>query len=232
MKILSIWCVMYKIFFVEDDPVICRTVAEHLTLWGYEVQTVRDFSQVAEEFQSFSPHLVLLDIGLPGFNGFHWVRELRKHSKAPVVFLSSAADNINIVTAIELGGDDFIPKPFDLTVLTAKIQAVLRRAYTLQGSIDLLESGGAVLDISSETVTGPNGKAGLTKTEFRILKVLMENAGHTVSRGDLMARLWESENFIDDNTLSVNISRLRRKLEGIGVENRPVTRKGLGYLWE
>lgn len=223
---------MYKIFLVEDDPVICRTVAEHLTLWGYQVQAVRDFARVAEEFEDFSPHLVLLDIGLPGFNGFHWVRELRKRSKAPVVFLSSASDNINIVTAMELGGDDFIPKPFDLTVLTAKIQAVLRRAYTLQGSVDLLENGGAVLDISAEAVAGPGGRAGLTKTEFRILKVLMENAGHTVSRGDLMTRLWESESFIDDNTLSVNISRLRRKLEGVGLPGRPATRKGQGYLWE
>lgn len=223
---------MYKIFLVEDDPVICRTVAEHLSLWGYQVRTVRDFARVAEEFEDFSPHLVLLDIGLPGFNGFHWVRELRKRSKAPVVFLSSASDNINIVTAMELGGDDFIPKPFDLTVLTAKMQAVLRRAYTLQGSVDLLENGGAVLDISAETVAGPEGRAGLTKTEFRILKVLMENAGHTVSRGDLMARLWESESFIDDNTLSVNISRLRRKLEGVGLPGRPATRKGQGYLWE
>lgn len=223
---------MYKVFLVEDDSIICQTVASHLRLWGYEVQAVRDFTQVAEEFEAFSPHLVLLDIGLPGFNGFHWVRELRRRSKVPVVFLSSASDNINIVTAIELGGDDFIPKPFDLTVLTAKIQAVLRRAYTLQGSVDVLESGGAVLDLSAESVSGPQGKAGLTKTEFRILKVLMDNAGHTVSRSDLMTRLWESESFIDDNTLSVNISRLRRKLEGIGLGGRPATRKGQGYLWE
>ncbi len=223
---------MYKIFLVEDDPVICRTVAEHLRLWGYSVAAVEDFARVTEEFEAFAPHLVLLDIGLPGFNGFHWVRELRRRSKAPVVFLSSASDNINIVTAMELGGDDFIPKPFDLTVLTAKLQAVLRRAYTLQGGLDLMELGGAALDLSGESVAGPGGKAPLTKTEFRILRTLMENAGHTVSRKDLMTRLWESECFIDDNTLSVNISRLRKKLEGIGLAGLLATRKGQGYIME
>lgn len=223
---------MYKIFLVEDDPVICQTVAEHLRLWGYQVQNAEDFSHVLDEFEAFGPHLVLLDIGLPGFNGYHWVREIRKRSKAPVVFLSSASDNINIVTAIELGGDDFIAKPFDLTVLTAKIQAVLRRTYSLQGSIDVLEYHDALLDLSGESVSGPEGKTELTKTEFRILKVLMENAGHTVSRTELMERLWESENFIDDNTLTVNVSRLRKKLESIGLKGLLATRKGRGYILE
>ena len=222
----------YRVFLVEDDPVIAEAVRAHLVMWGYEVQAAEDFCHVLEEFSAFQPHLVLLDIGLPHKSGYEWCREIRRQSTAPVVFLSSASDNMNIITAMNLGGDDFIPKPFDLTVLTAKIQAVLRRAYTLQGSVDLLESGGAVLDLSAESVSGPQGKAGLTKTEFRILKVLMENAGHTVSRSDLMTRLWESESFIDDNTLSVNISRLRRKLEGIGLGGRPATRKGQGYLWE
>ena len=220
---------MYKIFIVEDDPVICRTVCEHLSLWGYQARAVEDFSRVLEELLDFDPHLVLLDIGLPVHNGYYWCQELRKRSKVPVVFLSSASDNINIVTAIELGGDDFIAKPFDLTVLTAKLQAVLRRAYTLQGGLDLMELGGAALDLSGESVAGPGGKAPLTKTEFRILRTLMENAGHTVSRKDLMTRLWESESFIDDNTLSVNISRLRKKLESVGLEGTLVTRKGLGY---
>lgn len=223
---------MYKIFLVEDDPVICRTVAEHLTLWGYGVRAVENFSKVTEEFEAFAPQLVLLDIGLPGYNGYHWVREIRQRSKVPVVFLSSASDNINIVTAIELGGDDFIAKPFDLTVLTAKVQAVLRRAYALQGSVDVLEYHNALLDLGGETVTGPEGKAELTKNEFRILKVLMENAGHTVSRSDLMTRLWESESFIDDNTLTVNVSRLRKKLENIGLSGLLATRKGHGYVLE
>ena len=223
---------MYKIFLVEDDPVICRTVASHLTLWGYEVRTVENFSRVAEEFAAFAPHLVLLDIGLPGHNGYHWCREIRRRAKTPVVFLSSASDNLNIVMAIELGGDDFIAKPFDLTVLTAKVQAVLRRSYALQGSVDVLEYKAAALDLSGETLSGSQGKIELTKNEFRILKILMENAGHTVSRSDLMVRLWESESFIDDNTLTVNISRLRKKLGSVGLEGMLATKKGLGYQLE
>lgn len=154
---------MYKIFLVEDDPVICRAVSEHLTLWGYQVQAAKDLSQVLTELLDFDPHLVLLDIGLPVHNGYYWCQELRRRSKVPVIFLSSASDNINIVTAIELGGDDFIAKPFDLTVLTAKLQAVLRRAYSLQGSVNLLEYGRALLDLGAETVSGPKGKQELTK---------------------------------------------------------------------
>lgn len=220
---------MYKIFLVEDDPVICRAVCEHLSLWGYRAQAAKDFSRVMEELLDFDPHLVLLDIGLPVHNGYYWCQEFRKRSKVPVVFLSSASDNINIVTAIELGGDDFIAKPFDLTVLTAKIQAILRRTYSLQGSVNILEYGQALLDLGSETISGPDGKLELTKNEFRILQVLMENGGHTVSRSDLMVRLWESESFIDDNTLTVNVSRLRKKLEAVGLAGMLATKKGLGY---
>lgn len=220
---------MYKVFLVEDDPVICRAVCSHLALWGYQVRAAGDLSRVLDELLDFDPHLVLLDIGLPVHNGYYWCRELRKRSKVPVVFLSSASDNINIVTAIELGGDDFIAKPFDLTVLTAKLQAVLRRAYSLQGSVNLLEYGQALLDLGAETVSGPDGKLELTKNEFKILQVLMENGGHTVSRSDLMVRLWESESFIDDNTLTVNVSRLRKKLEAVGLSGMLATKKGLGY---
>lgn len=223
---------MYKIFLVEDDPVIRRTVAEHLTMWGYQVQAAENFSHILEEFAEFGPQLVLLDIGLPGMNGYHWCQEIRKRSKVPVIFLSSASDNLNIVTAIELGGDDFIPKPFDLSVLTAKIRAVLRRCYSMPGTSSLLEHRGLLLDVGAETVSGPEAKAELTKNEFRILQVLMENAGHTVSRGDLMVRLWESESFIDDNTLTVNISRLRKKLESIGLGGLLATKKGQGYILE
>ena len=220
---------MYKIFLIEDDPVICRAVCGHLALWGYQVQAVRDLSRVLDELLDFDPHLVLLDIGLPVHNGYYWCRELRKRSKVPVVFLSSASDNLNIVTAIELGGDDFIAKPFDLTVLTAKLQAVLRRTYSLQGSVNLLEYGKALLDLGAETISGPDGKLELTKNEFKILQMLMENGGHTVSRNDLMVRLWESESFIDDNTLTVNVSRLRKKLEAVGLSGMLATKKGLGY---
>ncbi len=221
---------MIKIFLIEDDPVISRTVAEHLVMWGYDARTVQNFGQVLEEFLDFDPQLILLDIGLPGRSGFYWCEEIRKRSKAPIIFLSSASDNMNIVTAMNLGGDDFIPKPFDLSVLTAKVQAVLRRAYSFGGSVSILQRGDAVLDLSSASLSGPNGKLELTKNEFRILQVLMENSGHVVSRSDLMNRLWESDSFIDDNTLTVNMARLRKRLEEIGLSDFVVTKKGLGYL--
>lgn len=220
----------YKIFLVEDDPVISRTVEDHLAMWGYTVRAVRDFSRVMEEFLEFDPQLVLLDIGLPSYNGYHWCQEIRKRSKAPVVFLSSASDNLNIVTAMNMGGDDFIPKPFDLSVLTAKVQAVLRRSYSFGGNVNAIQRGGALLDLSAATLSCPGGKLDLTKNEFRILQVLMENGGHVVSRSDLMARLWESDSFIDDNTLTVNMARLRRRLEEAGLPDFILTKKGLGYL--
>lgn len=221
---------MNKIFLVEDDPVIAKAVAGHLTMWGYEVKAASDFQRVLEEFTAFDPQLVLLDISLPHYNGYHWCEEIRKRSKVPVVFLSSASDNMNIVTAMNLGGDDFIPKPFDLSVLTAKVQAVLRRAYSFQGSLNILERGGAILNLGDASLTCPGGKLDLTKNDFRILQVLMENAGHVVSRSDLMNRLWESDSFIDDNTLTVNMSRLRKKLEDYGLSGFLVTKKGVGYL--
>ena len=221
---------MYRILVIEDNPAISQAICDHLTMWGYEAKAVNDFSRVMDDFDQFSPHLTLLDIGLPGRNGYHYIGEIRKRSKAPVLFISSAADNLNIVTAIELGGDDFIPKPFDLTVLTAKIQAQLRRAYSLRGSVDNMEHGSAILDLNAENLCGPCGKADLTKNEFRILRVLMENSGHVVSRSDLMTLLWESESFIDDNTLTVNISRLRKKLESVGLSGMLTTKKGQGYI--
>ena len=221
---------MHKIYIVEDDPVIAGAVENHLTMWGYETRTVQDFQRVLEEFTEFDPHLVLLDIGLPHRNGYFWCEEIRKRSKLPIIFLSSASDNMNIITAINLGADDFIGKPFDLPVLTAKIQAVLRRSYSLRGSVNVIEHGGALLDLSACTLSCPDGKLELTKNEFRMVQVLMENAGHVVSRNDLIARMWESDNFIDDNTLTVNMARLRKRLEEAGLPDFIVTKKGLGYL--
>ncbi len=220
----------YKIFLAEDDPVIAGAVKNHLVMWGYEVRSVKDFHRVLEEFLEFDPQLVLLDIGLPHRGGYYWCEEIRKRSKVPVIFLSSASDNMNIITAMNLGGDDFIPKPFDLSVLTAKVQAVLRRAYSFRGNVNVVERGGAVLDLSSAVLSCPGGKLDLTKNEFRILQVLMENGGHIVSRSELMNRLWESDSFIDDNTLTVNMARLRKKLEEAGLPDFIVTKKGLGYM--
>ena len=214
---------------VEDDEIIARSIREHLQAWNYDVCCVEDFSNVVAEFVRFDPQLVLMDITLPFFNGYHWCSEIRKISKVPVIFLSSAADNMNIVMAVNMGADDFIPKPFDLEVLTVKIQAMLRRSYDFAGTGSMLEHKGAILNLNETTLTYQEQKIELTKNEFRILEILMENKEKVVSRETLMTKLWESDNYVDENTLSVNVNRLRKKLEALGLEEFILTKKGLGY---
>ena len=222
---------MYRILMVEDDPVIAALVVESLASWGWQAKAADDFEHVLEQFAAYDPQLVLMDISLPFFNGFYWCSEIRKVSKVPVIFLSSAGDNMNIVMAMSMGGDDFIAKPFDLSVLTAKISAMLRRTYDFSGAAPLLACGGAVLNLADGTLTYRGERLELTKNEFRILQTLMERRGRTVTRETLMAKLWESDSFIDENTLTVNIARLRKKLEGIGLsEDYIKTRKGEGYI--
>ena len=221
---------MYKILIVEDDFVIAKTMKKHLTSWGYDVECAEDFKSVLAQFVSFDPQLVLLDISLPFFNGYHWCTEIRKVSKVPIIFISSASDNMNIVMAINMGGDDFIAKPFDLTVLTSKVQALLRRTYDFTGTTHLLEHKGAILNTSNSTLTFNGQKIELSKNDYKILHILLENKGKTVSRDNLMTRLWETDDFIDDNTLTVNINRLRKKLTEIGLNDFINTKKGLGYL--
>ena len=220
---------MYKIFMVEDDEIIARSIREHLQAWNYDVCCVEDFSNVVAEFVRFDPQLVLMDITLPFFNGYHWCSEIRKISKVPVIFLSSAADNMNIVMAVNMGADDFIPKPFDLEVLTVKIQAMLRRSYDFAGTGSMLEHKGAILNLNETTLTYQEQKIELTKNEFRILEILMENKEKVVSSETLMTKLWESDNYVDENTLSVNVNRLRKKLEALGLEEFILTKKGIGY---
>lgn len=220
---------MYKIFMLEDDEIIARSIREHLQAWNYDVCCVEDFSNVVAEFVRFDPQLVLMDITLPFFNGYHWCSEIRKISKVPVIFLSSAADNMNIVMAVNMGADDFIPKPFDLEVLTVKIQAMLRRSYDFAGTGSMLEHKGAILNLNETTLTYQEQKIELTKNEFRILEILMENKEKVVSRETLMTKLWESDNYVDENTLSVNVNRLRKKLEALGLEEFILTKKGIGY---
>ena len=219
----------HRIFIVEDDRVIARAVKQHIESWGCEAWVVSDFRNVLKEFVAFDAHLVLMDISLPFFNGYHWCREIRKISKVPVIFISSASDNMNIVMAMDMGGDDFIAKPFDLSVLTAKVQAVLRRAYEFSGAQSLLEHRGAILNLSDASLTYEGKRLELTKNDFRILQTLMERPGQVVSRETIMLRLWETDCFVDDNTLTVNMTRLRKKLEAIGLEDFILTRKGAGY---
>ena len=223
---------MYRILIVEDDAGIAEAVSEQAKMWNFETHNVTNFRNVMAEFAEFDPHLVLMDIGLPFFNGYYWCGEIRKVSRVPVIFISSASDNMNIVMAMNMGGDEFVEKPFDLSVVTAKVQAVLRRAYAFRGTMDVLEHAGVMLNVNDATVTCGSQSVELTKNEFRILKLLMENSGRIVSRENLITRLWESDEFIDDNTLTVNVARLRKKLEEIGAENWIQTKKGIGYIVE
>ena len=223
---------MYRILLVEDDPIIAQTVQRYLESWGWQVKAAADFSDVMADFIAFDPQLVLLDIGLPFYNGFHWCSEIRKRSRVPVIFLSSASDNMNIVMAMHMGGDDFIPKPFDLAVLTAKVQAMLRRTYEFSREQTELPLGGGALRLGEGVFVKGDVRLELTRNEFRILEMLIENKGRTVSRDALMERLWSTDSFVDENTLSVNVNRLRKKLEGAGLFDAIRTRKGEGYIIE
>lgn len=219
----------YRILIVEDDPVIAGAVKRQIEAWGCEARPAENFADVTADFRSFAPHLVLMDIGLPLYDGYHWCAEIRKISRAPVIFLSSASDNMNILMALNMGGDDFIAKPFDLNVLTAKVQAMLRRTYEFAGQSSLLERGGAILSANDTSVSYEGRRLELSKNEYRILQVLMQAGGAVVPRETLMQRLWESDSFVDENTLTVNVARLRKKLEGIGLTDYIATKKGLGY---
>lgn len=223
---------MYKILIVEDDETIAGGLKTHLEKWNYQTECMTDFKDVMGKFLEFEPQLVLLDIVLPFFNGFHWCQEIRKISKVPIIFLSSVNDNMNIVMAMNMGGDEFIEKPFDLNVVTAKVQAVLRRTYEFRGTADIMEWNGAILNLADATVLYQDQKQELTKNEFKILQMLLENTGKIVSRESIMTRLWDSNEFIDDNTLTVNVARLRKKMEQIGFGGKIITKKGIGYMVE
>ena len=220
---------MYRILIVEDDTIIAEKIANHLKIWNHDVRIVTNFQHVLKDFAEFDPHLVLLDITLPFYNGYYWCQEIRKISKNPILFISSAADNMNIVMAVNMGGDDFIAKPFGLDVLIAKIQALLRRTYDFAGQNTVLEHRGALLNLGDATLICGETRVDLTKNELKILQVLMENKEKIVSRDTLMTKLWESDSFVDENTLSVNVGRLRKKLDAAGLPDFILTKKGIGY---
>lgn len=219
----------YKLLVVEDDAVIAEEMKRHLERWGYEVFCVQDFRNVLGEFAACSPQLVLMDIGLPFYNGYYWCTQIRQISQVPIIFVSSAGDNMNIVMAVNMGGDDFVTKPFEPEILSAKVQAMLRRTYAFRERTNIMEWDGMVLDLTDASLLAEGQKMELTKNEFRILQILFENAGKTVSRESIMKRLWDNDCFVDDNTLTVNMTRLRKKLEAVGLKQPIHTKKGLGY---
>lgn len=219
----------YSIYLVEDDRTIAEQMKEYLEKWGYRVVCASDFQNILKEFTEWRPELVLMDIGLPFYNGHYWCAQIRQISQVPIVFVSSASDNMNLVMAVNMGGDDFLTKPFEPEVLAAKVQAILRRAYTFRGQTSVMEYGGVMLRLTDATLVVGEQRIELTKNEFRILQQLYENAGEIVSREAIMKRLWDNECFVDDNTLNVNMARLRKKLEAAGVEKFIFTKKGIGY---
>lgn len=223
----------YRILLVEDDETMVDILKRNLEKWGYLVHVAEDFQNVMQKFQDFEPQLVLMDISLPFYNGYYWCGEIRKVSKVPVIFLSSSGDDMNLVMAINLGADDFVAKPFRMEVLTAKIQAVLRRTYTF-GTVSpsVLTHKGLTLNLDTSVLSYGQEKLELGKNEFGILRTLMEHPGKIIERSVLIRNLWETESFIDDNTLTVNVTRLRRRLEDIGLKNYILTRKGMGYYVE
>jgi two-component system, OmpR family, response regulator protein BraR/BceR len=223
---------MYRIYMVEDDNGILDAVKSRGEKWELQIYGVKNFRKILSEFSEIQPHLVIMDIGLPAFDGYHWCREIRKISNVPIIFLSSASDNMNMVMAMNMGGDDFVAKPFDYDVLIAKIQALLRRTYDFAGNMAILEHRGAFLNMENSTLIYNDVTIDLTKNEHRILSLLMENKGRIVSREHLMDALWESDCYVDDNTLTVNINRLRKKLEANGLTDFIQTKFGVGYYIE
>lgn len=221
---------MYRILIVEDDRGIADAIQAQTRMWELQAQCVQNFRNVMEEFSAFDPHLVLLDITLPFFNGYHWCSRIRQVSKVPIIFISSASDNMNIIMAMNLGADDFIAKPFDGSVLMAKIHALLRRTYDFTGAVTVLQHRGALLNTADHTLSYQDREIPLSKNEYRILLTLLENRERVVSREKLMEKLWQTDCFVDENTLSVNVGRLRKKLDAAGLTGFIETKFGEGYI--
>lgn len=223
---------MYRVLIVEDDIRIAEGMKERLIQWDYDVQIVEDFRNVMPAFTQYMPQLVLLDITLPFYDSYHWCSEIRSVSRTPIIFISSATDRMNMIMAMNMGADDFIAKPFDLDVLVAKIAALLRRTYDFNSDNHLMEVNGAILNTDDQSLTYHGEKIPLTRNEYIILTVLLRNKGKTVSREKLMNALWQTDSFVDENTLSVNVNRLRKKLDGAGLTQLISTKIGIGYIIE
>ena len=217
---------------IEDDKGITEAIKKQAEMWGLQVHCAENFRNIMAEFARFDPHIILLDIALPFFNGYHWCTEIRRVSKVPIIFISSASDNMNMIMAMNMGADDFIAKPFNQSVLMTKLQALLRRTYDFAAAVPLIEHRGVLINTGDHTLTYGNEKISLSKNEFRILLTLMENKGKIVSRERLMQQLWATDSFVDENTLSVNVNRLRKRLEAAGIKNFITTKFGEGYLIE
>ncbi|WP_062200437.1 response regulator transcription factor [Massilibacterium senegalense] len=222
---------MFSLLLIEDDATLFREMNDRLANWSFDVHGITDFEQVFQTFTEVKPDLVIIDIQLPKFDGFHWCRMIRSHSNVPIIFLSSRDHPMDMVMAMQLGADDFVQKPFHFDVLIAKIHALLRRTYNYNTvPIELKTWNGATVDYEKNIVTNDHGSIELTKNELLILKMLIEHTNKIVSREALMNRLWDDERFVSDNTLTVNVNRLRKKLDDIELGRYIVTKVGQGYM--
>ena len=222
---------MFKVMIVEDDKKIREIILENLNKWGYKGVYIEVFDEVFNRFIEYQPHLILIDINLPAFDGYYWCNKIREVSKVPIIFISSRSSNMDIIMAVNMGGDDFIQKPFSLDVLMAKVNAILRRTYSYNDTkSNVVEYKGVILSLNDNSLYYEEEKLELTKNEFRILYILMRSSGSVVSRDKIMRKLWEDESFVDDNTLTVNINRLRKKLSDIGLDEYIKTKRGQGYI--
>lgn len=219
----------YKVLIIEDDLNAAQSISKFLSAWGFQCEYLQNFQLITEQFIQFKPEIILLDITLPNYNGYHWCKEIRRISKVPIIFISSISDNLNMILAINMGGDDFVVKPFDLNFLLAKINSLLRRTYDFQGEMNVVACGDVILDLDNAKLQYRETISELSRNDFIILKALMTHSGKCVSRDDLMQALWNDNTFVDDNTLTVNITRVRNKLCKIGLKDFIITRKGLGY---
>ncbi|MBS6534722.1 response regulator transcription factor [Peptoniphilus harei] len=218
----------WKIFLVEDDKVIAEEIKRHLEFWNYEIKIAEDFQNIFDEFKNFHPDLVLMDVTLPFYNGYHWCKIIRKNSKVPILFISAADENLNLIMAMDLGADDYLTKPFELDLLQIKIRALLRRAYEYIETRNILYKD-ISLDCDKMIISRENKEIELTKNEFKILEILLEKPGKVVNRDEIIDKIWQTDSYIDDNTLTVNVMRLRKKLEDINIFELIKTKKGVGY---
>ena len=218
----------WKIFLVEDDKVIAEEIERHLNFWNYEIKIAEDFQNIFDDFKNFHPDLVLMDVSLPFYNGYHWCKIIRKNSKVPILFISAADENLNLIMAMDLGADDYLTKPFELELLQIKIRALLRRAYEYIETRNISYKN-ISLDCDKMIISRENKEIELTKNEFKILEILLEKPGKVVNRDEIIDKIWQTDSYIDDNTLTVNVMRLRKKLEDINIFELIKTKKGVGY---
>lgn len=220
---------MNKVFIIEDDVKINEQLGSFLKRYGYEVSTSFDFENIVDIALEENPKIILLDINLPVFDGYYICKEIRKQSNVPIIVVTSRDTEMDELISMNLGADDFITKPYNAAILLARIESIIRRVYG-NNSMEIYEYNGLRYNLSTSEMEYEGNKSDLTKNESRILYTLIKNKGKIVSRSELMKYLWQNDEFVDDNTLTVNINRLRKKMEEIGANNMLTTKRGQGYI--